>query len=133
MSKKTSQNHSDNLRQLFFLINVPQARALLVMASKSPASSISLVATQDPPTQATFGKASQLLADERVIPPVGQKTAFCKGDTIAFKKSGPPAAVAGKNFIALILFAINNIISDAVDAPGKNGSFRPAAERSNSK
>ena len=57
-------------------------------------------ASQEPPTAATFFKASQLGASASVMPPVGQNTTCGNGPARDFKAGMPPAGTAGKNFIS---------------------------------
>ena len=63
--------------------------------------------------------------------PVGQNTTSARGEASALRYSGPPATVAGKNFIAVRPFASRNIISDAVVAPGKKTAPLSLADLSN--
>ena len=56
--------------------------------------------TQDPPTHPTLASARYDDALDSVIPPVGQNRACGTGEPTDFRKSTPPDASAGKNFIS---------------------------------
>ena len=60
-----------------------------------------------------------------LIPPVGQMVIWGSGLASDFTNALPPAALAGKNFIAVKLASRSVMISETVDAPGNSG--RPAA------
>ena len=69
--------------------------------SQSRSSRASGGVSQEPPTQPTLARARYDEALEAVIPPVGQNRACGTGEPTDFRKSTPPAASAGKNFISV--------------------------------
>src|SRR6185369_5385114 len=77
------------------------ARASSVIAAQSPAVTRSAGVSQEPPTQATLGRARKAGALAGSMPPVGQKRTCGKGPERAFSIPRPPAWAAGKSFMAV--------------------------------
>ena len=70
------------------------------MRSQSWSRRASAGVSQEPPTQPTFDSARYDDALAEVTPPVGQNRACGTGAPMDFRKSTPPEASAGKNFIS---------------------------------
>src|SRR5215468_4929555 len=83
--------------------------------------------SQEPPTQTTFGSASQAAALASPMPPVGQNFACGNGPARARSALIPPDCSAGKNFTRSKPCASACISSEAVAIPGANGRLLSAA------